>query len=201
VIEGFELKGKNSGDTLESEDSFKAKILTDIISELKAQDFQGITAIDLTSRTNIVMTYKDRIEMKLGSSVDMDYKLSCFKAVIEERLTDDYEGTLIYNGTESGVSAISKDREDDSSQTDTDSSDISDSSSDETLEDSSAAQTENQWAATTTAPAADAYSTDTTAGAYSTDTANGGYSDTTTTAVEYNNYSTDNQTTTGAYGW
>lgn len=39
--------------------------------------------------------YDGRLEIKLGSSVDMEYKLTYLKAVIDKSITDDYEGTLI----------------------------------------------------------------------------------------------------------
>lgn len=36
----------------------------------------------------------------------MDYKLKYIKAVIDEKLSDNFKGTLRYNGVNSGISAI-----------------------------------------------------------------------------------------------
>lgn len=136
VIEGFELKSKDTGAQLESEDSFKADILTELLEYIKELEFDNITAIDLSSRADIILNYDDRIEIKLGSSVDMDYKLSYFKAVIDEKLTADYEGTLIYNGADSGISAIPKEQME--LMLDTDSSAAEDTSEAMTEDDSAA---------------------------------------------------------------
>ncbi|MBR1740033.1 MAG: FtsQ-type POTRA domain-containing protein [Ruminococcus sp.] len=105
VIKGFELKSVKSGEELESFDRYKAKILTELLSELREQDFGGIGLIDMTSRADIVLVYEDRIDVRLGSSADISFKLSFFKSVIAS-LTEDFEGQLIYNGATVGVSAI-----------------------------------------------------------------------------------------------
>ncbi len=110
VVSGFNLKSLKPGEELASDDSFKADILNELLSELSEQGFENIISIDMTTRANIIVNYDNRIDIKLGSSADIEYKLSYFKAVIDA-LTPDYEGTLIYNGAESGVSAIPKDKE------------------------------------------------------------------------------------------
>lgn len=130
LVRGFELKSLSPNDKLESEDAFKTKILQQLMEQIKSQGFEDIRVIDLTDRTDIKLDYDGRIEIKLGSSVDLDYKLTYIKAVIDECLTDSYEGTLRYNGVNSGISAIPKsdeqsgagsakpDKTDESSQTD-----------------------------------------------------------------------------------
>ena len=129
IVKGFELKSKKPGDKLASEDSYKADILNTLLSNLRELDFEKITQIDLTSRSDIIMNYDNRIEIKLGSSVDIDYKLSYLKAVIDKSLAKNYEGTLVYNSAESGISAIPKEHEkDSSSKPDLDTSSKQDSS-------------------------------------------------------------------------
>lgn len=108
LVKGFELKSLSPNDKLESEDAFKTKILQQLMEQIKSQGFEDIRVIDLTDRTDIKLDYDGRIEIKLGSSVDLDYKLTYIKAVIDECLTDSYEGTLRYNGVNSGISAIPK---------------------------------------------------------------------------------------------
>lgn len=125
LIKGFELKGLSPNDKLESEDAFKTKILQQMMEEIKAIEFEDIRVIDLTDRTDIKLDYDGRIEIRLGSSVDMDYKLTYIKSVIDKCLTDDYEGVLRYNGMNSGISAIPKS---DTEASEPDSSSVSDES-------------------------------------------------------------------------
>ena len=130
VVSGFELKSRKPGEKLASKDSFKAGILNELLREMSEQGYENIISIDMTTRANIIVNYDNRIEIKLGSSADIEYKLSCFKEIINT-LTPDYEGTIIYNGAESGFSAIPKDKEieipvvDDSSSQADDSSAVS----------------------------------------------------------------------------
>lgn len=129
VVKGFELKSLSQGDKLASEDSFKADILEELLDDLHDLKFKNIDSIDLTTRSDIKLMYDGRLEIKLGSSVDMEYKLTYLKAVIDKSITDDYEGTLIYNGADSGISAIPKSQDESSKPDDTSSVKPDDSSS------------------------------------------------------------------------
>lgn len=106
VIRGFELSTKNPGDKMESSDSGKLKIYNDLMKILDDIGMNKITEIDLSSRSGITILYDGRITLEVGSSVDLDYKLSYFKAVIDSKLSDDFKGRLVYNGADSGISAI-----------------------------------------------------------------------------------------------
>ena len=138
VVTGFELKSKNPGEKLESKDNFKADVLKELLSDINDLGFKNITEIDMKSRSDIKLNYDGRIEIDLGSSVDIEYKLNYFKAVIEKSLTKNYEGVLIYNGADSGISAIPKDKTESSSKTDS-SSQSEDSSAVETSADAATA--------------------------------------------------------------
>jgi len=93
--------------------------------------------------------YDGRLEIKLGSSVDMEYKLTYLKAVIDKSITDDYEGTLIYNGADSGISAIPKSQDESSKPDDTSSAKPDDSSSavsaDTNIDDGNTWDGDNSW--------------------------------------------------------
>ena len=106
VIRGFELTSTKPGDKLESKDTSKLKIYNDMIKILDSIDMGKISEIDLSSRSGITILYDGRITLELGSSVDLDYKLSYFKSVIDSKLSDDFKGRLVYNGADSGISAI-----------------------------------------------------------------------------------------------
>ena len=86
VVKGFELKSLSQGDKLASEDSFKADILEELLDDLHELKFKNIDSIDLTTRSDIKLMYDGRLEIKLGSSVDMEYKLTYLKAVIDESI-------------------------------------------------------------------------------------------------------------------
>lgn len=109
IVKGIKLKSVNPGDKLQSDDVLKTKILNKLISQTDSLKFGKITEIDLTDRTNITFKYDNRINIYIGSSVDMDYKLKFIKAVIDDHLTDNFKGTLRYNGVNSGISAIPED--------------------------------------------------------------------------------------------
>ena len=149
VIKGFELKSLSQGDKLASEDSFKADILKELLNDLHDLKFKNIDSIDLTTRSDIKLMYDGRLEIKLGSSVDMEYKLTYLKAVIDKSITDDYEGTLIYNGADSGISAIPKSQDESSKPDDTSSAKPDDSSSavsaDTNIDDGSTWDSDNSW--------------------------------------------------------
>lgn len=149
VVKGFELKSKEQGSDLESEDSFKADILKELLSDLDELGFENIDTIDITTRSDIKLMYDGRIEIKMGSSVDMEYKLTYLKYVIDNSFTKDYEGTLIYNGADSGISAIPKDQTEDANSSAVDSKTDSSSDSSAVQADTTAGdnQSGQQWTA------------------------------------------------------
>ena len=106
VIKGFELANEKAGGELESKDKNKLRIYKDMMKIISAISFEHIGQIDLSDRSGITMLYDDRITLELGSSVDLDYKLNYFKAVIDNKLTGGFRGRLVYNGADSGISAI-----------------------------------------------------------------------------------------------
>lgn len=112
LVTGFEIKDTTPNAKLESEDSLKAQILAEITETLAGMKFNGIGKIDLSDRTDIKLTYDDRIEIRIGSSLDIPYKLRYTRAVLDSIMKtygEEYEGTLIYHSATSGMSAITKD--------------------------------------------------------------------------------------------
>ena len=111
LVTGFQLKEPELKGELASEDELKAKVLMQLLEAIENSGLQKVTSIDITERTDILVMYDNRIKLKLGSSMDLDYKLNCMKSVIEQKLSADFEGTLKYNNAKTGVSAFSKDAE------------------------------------------------------------------------------------------
>ena len=107
VIKGFEPETDLvPGAEMRSKDNLKAKIVKTLLSSIDKLELQKVSEIDITDRTNIILKYDDRIDIYIGSSYDMEYKLEEIKAVIDKGLTDSFRGMLRYNGTDSGISAI-----------------------------------------------------------------------------------------------
>ena len=94
------------GDQLESSDKNKLRIYKELMNNIRNTELDKIVEIDMTSRSAIKLLYDSRIVIELGSSADLDYKLGYFKAVIEDKLSEGFKGRLIYNGSNSGISAI-----------------------------------------------------------------------------------------------
>ena len=112
IVDGFEIKNTSPGAKLKSEDSLKARILNELTENAEKLNFDGIVKIDLSDRTDIRLFYENKIEIRIGSSMDIPYKLRYVKKVIEavhKTYGEDYEGTLIYHSATSGISAIAKD--------------------------------------------------------------------------------------------
>ncbi len=179
LVVGYELKNTTAGASAESEDSQKTEALEEIFEQLKALEFEGIEQIDITDRTDIVLEYDGRIEIELGSSVDLDVKLSYIQAVIETGLPESYEGTLRYNGIDSGISAIPKEAEVTTAATTT-----VDSEADELTDDDSTADTYSEYDSSYYLDSEDTYTEDYT---YSTDDYTYSTDDYTYTTDDYGN--------------
>ncbi|MFT3952157.1 MAG: FtsQ-type POTRA domain-containing protein [Oscillospiraceae bacterium] len=108
IVEGFELTSVTVGQKLASDDPLKTKILADIQSVLTDIGLDKIRSIDLSDRTDIRLNYDDRVTVRIGSSVDLDYKLTSIQQVIN-KLGDAFEGLIQYNSAKSGITVLSKD--------------------------------------------------------------------------------------------
>ncbi len=107
-ITGMELKNVALGEDFESADEAKKTIILSLLDSIDEICPGKITAIDMTDRTNIIMTYDDRITVDFGSSLDYEYKLKYIHALIEENLEPEAEGTVIYHSSAAGASFIRK---------------------------------------------------------------------------------------------
>lgn len=108
IVWGYELCEYNPAEYIRSDDELKQTILQELINGLANEKYKDIKYINMTHRTAITMNYDDRVEIKLGSSVDLEFKMKAVKAVIDSGVNDDFYGTIIYNSEESGLSLIPK---------------------------------------------------------------------------------------------
>lgn len=107
TVVGMDLEVKDLGKLYEDKDSMKTTILSQILSEINTLGMTKMNTINLKDRKNIKMTYDGRLDIELGSSVDLAFKIKYVNAVID-KLSDTYQGTLIYHNATSGLSAIPK---------------------------------------------------------------------------------------------
>ena len=75
IVKGFEIKDETPNSPLESKDNLKGKILEDISEGLENAGLSDVLSVDMTDRTDIKLNYDNRIEIRLGSSYDISYKL------------------------------------------------------------------------------------------------------------------------------
>lgn len=108
LVTGFDIKEPKINTPVVSNDAGKAKVLLQLIEDIEKCGLRKINEINISERTDLFLKYDGRIDIQLGSSLDMEYKLDSIKAVIDNKLIDDYEGLLRYNGANSGISAIPK---------------------------------------------------------------------------------------------
>ena len=97
-----------AGTPVVSDDDQKTAILFEILEKLDKLSFDKIAKIDLRDRIDIKLAYDGRIQIELGSAVDLDIKLVDIKAVIDTSLPESFEGTLRYNAIDRSISVIPK---------------------------------------------------------------------------------------------
>lgn len=107
LIKGYDPVNCKINTILESNDKYKDEIIKSIFEAIENNSFEGITQIDITDRLNILLLYNDRIEIELGSSLDLNYKITFVKTIIDGNIAKDFEGKIIMRG-DSGVSVIKK---------------------------------------------------------------------------------------------
>ncbi len=107
TIIGFEPKDCSLGSQLKSMDENKESIVNEIFSDAEGLQFKGISEIDITDRLNIKLKYKNKINIQLGSSLDLKYKITFIQQIVEKNISPDFEGTIIMRG-EGSASVIKK---------------------------------------------------------------------------------------------
>ena len=70
------------------------KMLSYLVDAVRETDFAKITMVDFSDRLNMMIVYDDRIIIELGSEADLVYKLSGVDKLIQEQLSDQFEGIL-----------------------------------------------------------------------------------------------------------
>lgn len=101
LIKGFEPAKVELNVKIRSKDPNKERIVKNLISEFSKSKMNNITKIDISDRLNIKFTYQDRIDIEIGSSSDMEYKIRFIKATIDDKTDDNFSGRIIMRGKNS----------------------------------------------------------------------------------------------------
>jgi len=109
IIKGFELTDSTLNTIITSKDNKKEEIIKEIFDALQDLKFDGITKIDVTDRLNIILSYNNKIDIEMGSTLDLAYKIKFVKVIIDDKnkTEPNFEGKIIMRGS-SGVSVIPK---------------------------------------------------------------------------------------------
>ncbi len=110
TVKGFELNRFEIGENAESDDAMKPGIVKTIISTIEQTGMKNIVEINITDRTDIKLNYESRINILLGSSLDLEYKLNAVRITIDSRIEEDFNGVIYYLNDANGVSVIASDK-------------------------------------------------------------------------------------------
>lgn len=108
VVVGLESSDDTVSTVIQSADANKVSIILELLGQLPEAKLEKTTQIDITDRTNINLTYDNRIHIEIGSSYDLGYKLNYVSEIIYDKLSNNWEGTIIYHSATAGASAIKK---------------------------------------------------------------------------------------------
>lgn len=110
VVKGFDLVDDEVGGKVLSEDGLKQSILDTILSAIETMEMEGIVAVNISDRANIKLNYDNRINILLGSSLDLEFKLNAVKLLIDTKIDEDFNGVIYYHNESSGASVIASDK-------------------------------------------------------------------------------------------
>ena len=65
-----------------------------LFAAIQQTNFESITNVDVTDRLNMRIMYENRLQLDLGSEIDLPYKLDLLRVIIQDKLAPDARGTL-----------------------------------------------------------------------------------------------------------
>ncbi len=82
-IVGLQTKGLEEGDYLPEDDGERFKLLLRMLDMMKEYGLHDIDVMDMQDMFNLRLLYDGRMDIQLGSSSDMEYKLRAVKSIID----------------------------------------------------------------------------------------------------------------------
>ncbi len=93
-VKGIDMTPYKIGSIIEGNSAESVKTLNEVTNAADAVGLKNITLIDLSDIYNIEITYQDRVVIKCGTQVEIEYKLKYAKKILEENLSEIERGTL-----------------------------------------------------------------------------------------------------------
>ena len=82
-VVGIDAAKLKIGGYLPNKEKERLSLLLSMLDIMKTNQFEGVTVINLEDLMNIHLLYQGRVDIQLGSSVDLDYKLRAAKSIAD----------------------------------------------------------------------------------------------------------------------
>ena len=85
-----------------ADDEGKLNAMLSVCNAMKSRNTEKVSYIDITDRYNIKYLFDDRVEVRLGSVNELEYKLKFTEIILSEKIGSKTEGVLtMFNGSAS----------------------------------------------------------------------------------------------------
>lgn len=105
-IQGVECVAPVCGQAVQFSNEEAFENFSSLIQELQRQECEKITYMNFTNLVDISITYEDRIQIRLGSIVQLEYKLQYAKYLIENEIDPKQKGILNLIQVEDGKASF-----------------------------------------------------------------------------------------------
>lgn len=106
VISGANLVSPQSGQAAAFDAEDAEEVIKKTVGAADAAGLSGITRIDVSDPMNILMLYEDRILAVVGSTAEIDYKMTFAKRMFEQEISSAEEGKLDLSWLASGKTTV-----------------------------------------------------------------------------------------------
>lgn len=95
LIKGLSVRKAEAGSPVVLDKSFASNSFHETVSALTAEKLTGITGMDFSSPSKILVEYQQRVKINFGLPSDLDYKVRYAKMLLESgKITSKERGTL-----------------------------------------------------------------------------------------------------------
>ncbi len=116
-VKGIDMSKYKVGDNIKNDKADSVKALGEITKAIDKAGMSDITFIDLSDIYNIEITYQNRVKIKCGTQVELDYKLKYAKTILAEKIGTNEEGTLDVSYVHTTENAVFSPKRDEITQT------------------------------------------------------------------------------------
>lgn len=83
IVHGIDPENSEPFSILKDKETNKADILNEMKNAFDKSEIEGIISVNLEDKYNITLNYEDRIEVRVGNSTNIGYKIEYAKSVFE----------------------------------------------------------------------------------------------------------------------